>query len=193
MSETTTETPAETPSTETPEQTPTEQPVAKSFTQDDVNAMLAKQKREQFGDYGDLKAKAAKLTEIEESQRTEAEKVAARAAAAEQERDAARTESLRYKAAAKFGVDEDNFDLLGAGAEEEVQARAERVGGFLKLAAENQQLKAELEALRTGRPVQQQPVEHLRPGASPVAVTPVGEADYPAHWFPKRTGPQSGT
>lgn len=153
----------------TPTPVPTEPAATKSFTQDDVNALLAKQKREQFGDYGDLKAKAAKLAEFEESQRTEAEKVAARAVEAEKERDSARAESLRYKAAAIHGVNEDNFDLLGSGTEDEIAARAQRVGNLLKVQTENEQLKAELEALRAGKPapINGRPIEQLKPGATP--------------------------
>ena len=148
--------PASTP----PESTP------RAFTQDEVNALLAKQKREQFGDYGDLKAKAAKLTEFEEAQRTEAEKAAARAAAAEQDRDSARAESLRYKAAATHGIGEDYFDLLGNGDEPTITARAERVGGLLR---DNAAMKAELDALRAGKPAPTngRPTEQLKPGATP--------------------------
>lgn len=65
------ETPPETPPAETPPEG------AKSFTQEQVNAMLAEQKRkgsEKFADYGDLKAKAARLDEIEAANATELDK-----------------------------------------------------------------------------------------------------------------------
>ncbi|MDR7253716.1 hypothetical protein J2X46_002706 [Nocardioides sp. BE266] len=58
---------------------------AKTFTQEQVNAMLAEQKRksgEKFADYADLKAKAAKLDEIEAASASELEK-AVKAATAE--------------------------------------------------------------------------------------------------------------
>lgn len=157
------------PETPSPTPTPTEPATPKSFTQDDVNAMLAKQKREQFGDYGDLKARAAKLAEIEESQKTEQQRHADAAAQSKREADEARAEALRYKAAATHKVDVDNFDLLGSGTEEEVSARAERVGALLSLRDENVQLKAELDALRAGKPapLPGRPVAALKPGATP--------------------------
>jgi hypothetical protein len=113
--------------------------------------------------------KAREYDAFQESQKTEQQRIADRAAAAERERDEARAEGLRYKAAAKHGVGEDYFDLLGSGDEETISTRAERVGSLLRVAAENEQLKAELEALRAGRPspTQGRPVEALRPGATP--------------------------
>lgn len=50
----------------------------KSFTQEQVNALLAQQKRsvaEKFADYDDVKAKAAKLDEIEQSSKSELQKL----------------------------------------------------------------------------------------------------------------------
>lgn len=49
----------------------------KTFTQDEVNSLLAREKREQqakFSDYEDLKAKAAKYDELEEANKSELEK-----------------------------------------------------------------------------------------------------------------------
>lgn len=116
---------------------------------------------------------AAKARELEEAQQTEAERIAARATAAERERDEARAEGLRYKAAARNGISEDYFDLLGAGDEEAINTRAERLGGLLKATAEIEQLKAELEALRAGRPAPTsgRPTAALKPGATPESLT----------------------
>lgn len=64
-----------------------EKPDERTFTQEQVNAMLADQKRklgEKFGDYDDLKAAASKLAEIEESSKTELQKALDRATAAEE-------------------------------------------------------------------------------------------------------------
>jgi hypothetical protein len=164
-------TPETTPTEQTPEQTPTEQPVAKSFTQDDVNALLAKQKREQFGDYGDLKERAARLAQLEEAQKSEQERAAEAARKAQEEAATARAETLRYKAAATHGISEDYFDLLGSGDEDAINARAERIGALVKTASEIDQLRAEVEALRTGKPVptSSRPIEALRPGATPTS------------------------
>lgn len=159
---------------------PSEPAPSKSFTQDDVNALLARQKREQFGDYGDLKTKAAELDELKQSQQSEAERIAARATAAERERDDARAEGLRYKAAATHGISEDYFDLLGTGDQEAIDARGQRLGALIKTASEVEQLRAENEALRAGKPVPTsgRPVEALRPGATPTATQSEDDITY---------------
>jgi uncharacterized membrane protein YqiK len=73
-------------------------------------------------------AEAAKrLTEIEESQKTETQKLADKVSAAERERDDARTELAKMRAAVKHGIAEEDLDLLGTGSEEEILARAKRV------------------------------------------------------------------
>lgn len=55
-------------------------------------------------DYDELKAKAAKWDQAEAANKTELDKANDRAARAEQERDAARAEALRYKVAAAHGI-----------------------------------------------------------------------------------------
>lgn len=166
-------------------------PEPQQLSQEKVNALLAEQKRklaEQYGDYSDLKAKAAKLDELEEQSKTEQQRAAEAAARAQKDAEDARTETLRYKAAATHGVDPDNFDLLGSGTEEEVAARAERVGGFLKMQAENEQLKAELDALKQGKtaPTHHRPTAALKPGATAEQIPAAEDNSYPSHWLPKR-------
>lgn len=109
--------PADPPAPPTP---PADPP--KMFTQDEVNAILAKNKRTTPpDDYEDLKAAAAKLAELEAANQTELEKAQAAAAKAAEERDAAleeaRTTAVRsavIAAASKAGaVDPDDvFALL---------------------------------------------------------------------------------
>jgi hypothetical protein len=166
MSEPTPEPPASEP---TPEPTPTEPAAPKSFTQDEVNALLAKQKREQFGDYGDLRNKAAELDQLKAAQQSEQERAAEAARKAQEDAANARAEALRYKAAASHGIGEDYFDLLGSGDEDAINTRAERIGQLVKTAAEVDQLRAEVEALRAGKPapLNGRPVEALKPGATP--------------------------
>jgi len=58
----------------------------RTFTQDEVNAFLADDRRktgEKFADYDDLKAKASRLDEIEQASKTELQKAIDRAEAAE--------------------------------------------------------------------------------------------------------------
>jgi len=64
----------------------------KTFTQAELDAILAERlsrQKAQFKDYDDLKAAAGKWAEVQEAQKSEAQKLAERAAKAEQERDAA--------------------------------------------------------------------------------------------------------
>jgi len=65
----------------------------RTFTESDVEAIvrdrLARQKR-QYGDYDELKAKEAKLAELENAQKSELEKAQAQVAQLQQERDDAR-------------------------------------------------------------------------------------------------------
>jgi hypothetical protein len=117
----------------------------------------------------ELEPLATRAQELEAAQQTEAERIAARATAAERERDEAKAEGLRYKAAATHGIGEDYFDLLGTGDAEAIGERAQKVGALLKVQSENAQLRAEVEALRAGKPapIQGRPVEALKPGATP--------------------------
>lgn len=156
-----------TPPAEPTEPAPVETPTAATFSQEDVDRILAERlRRAKPADYDDLKAKADRLAEIEDAQKTEQQRHAEAAAAAQKERDEARAEALRYRAAATHKIDSDYFDLLGTGSEEQITQRAERIGGLL---SENAQMKAELEALRAGRPAPTSgtPVVALKPGATP--------------------------
>jgi hypothetical protein len=73
--------PVPTPVPGAPQGEPT--PESKTFTQDEVNRFLAEEKRKaqgRFGDYDELKAKAAKLAEYEAQNATELEKAMKKAA-----------------------------------------------------------------------------------------------------------------
>lgn len=74
---------------------------ARTFTQQDVDRIvqdrLARVKGQPPADYDDLKAAAARLAEIEESNKTELEKAVARAEAAEQEREQIRAEAYETR------------------------------------------------------------------------------------------------
>lgn len=62
-----------------PEQKPEQQPAEKTVPQSEVDRIvkerLARQKEQHFADYDDLKAKAARLQEIEDANKTEAQKL----------------------------------------------------------------------------------------------------------------------
>lgn len=122
-----------------------------------------------------------------ESQKTEAERLAEATQKAQREAQEARAETARYRVAATHGVTPDYFDMLGSGDELEIAGRAERLAPLLSAAAENAQLKAELEALRTGKPTpaQVRPVADLKPGATPQP-EPQPDTSYPSSWLPQR-------
>lgn len=83
-----------------------------------INERLARE-RAKYADYKDVKAKAAKLDEIENANRTEAEKHAARVAELEAELSNTRRESLRLKIASEHGItDADDIDLFLTGTDE---------------------------------------------------------------------------
>lgn len=119
MSETTTEAPTE------QEQKPAAE--AKSFTQDEVNALLAKQKREQFGDYGDLKKAAAQLEEIKQSQQTAEEKAAGALKAAEDRAETAESSLIRLQVAFDKGLTPAQAKRLVGSNREELEADADEL------------------------------------------------------------------
>jgi multidrug efflux pump subunit AcrA (membrane-fusion protein) len=125
---------------------------------------------------------AKKLQALEDSAKPEAERVASALKAAQAERDELVSANLRYRAAAKFGVSEDvDLELLGSGDAEQIEARGTRVGQLLAAEKENVALKAELKALKTGKPAGR-PVEAMKPGATPSEIEPT--VDLPDSWFP---------
>ncbi|MGC5249460.1 hypothetical protein ACPXB3_21350 [Gordonia sp. DT219] len=71
---------------------------------------------------------ATRLAEIEESQKSEAQKAADRVAQLEQEASSARAEALRFKVATKFGIGDEDADLFLTATDEETLTRqAERL------------------------------------------------------------------
>lgn len=133
-----------------------------------VSERLAREKAK-YADYGDLQAKAARLAELEQAQMSEQEKLNAAKVAVERERDEARAETARLQAAVRHKIGEDYIGLLGSGTADEIEARAARIGELVTAKSELEQARAELEALKTGKPVPPggRPVEALKPGATP--------------------------
>lgn len=76
-------------------------------------------------------AEAAKrLGEIEESQKSEAQKAADRLRQLETERDAAQRDALRFKVASKYGIGDEDADLFLTGSDEETLTKqAQRLAG----------------------------------------------------------------
>ena len=119
---------AETVNQENNTTTPEEQ---KTFTQDELNAIVGERlKREsaKYADYEDLKAKAQKFDEYTESQKTELEKANEKTASLEAEltslKKANEVREMREKVAKEKGVP---VDLLTGDTEEECAAFADKL------------------------------------------------------------------
>lgn len=80
--------------------------------------------RAKFGDYDDLKAKAAKFDEVEEKNKTELQKATERAAEAERKAALAERTALRTRIAAETGVP---VEVLHGDDEDSIKAAAQKV------------------------------------------------------------------
>lgn len=79
-------------------------------------------------DYDDLKAKAARLDDIEAANKSEIEKATDALHAAQVERDTAKAEALRFRTATKFGISDEDADLFLTGTDEQTLTKqAERL------------------------------------------------------------------
>jgi len=92
-------------------------------TQEELNDALKsrlERERAKFSDYREVKAKAAKLDELEAANQTEAEKAAGRIAELETELNNTRAESMRLRIASEHGInDADDIALFLTGTDEE--------------------------------------------------------------------------
>ena len=87
-----------------PEATTEPAPAESTFTQAQVNDLIAKEKGKiqgKYGDYGELKAKAARLTEIEEASATELEKAQKKATQLEAQLADTQASALRMEVASE--------------------------------------------------------------------------------------------
>lgn len=100
-------------------------------SQQELNAALKDRldrERAKFKDYNDIKAKAAKLDQIEQANLSELEKANGRVTTAEKDRDDAKAEALRLRIAVTHGISLDDADLFLTGTTEEtLTAQAKRL------------------------------------------------------------------
>lgn len=111
----------------------------KTFTQDEVNAIVTDRltrDRAKYADYDALKEKAAKLDQIEEANKTELQKATERADGLQAELDKLKSENavrdLRAKVAEETGVP---MNCLTGSTEEECRAQAKAIAEYAKPAA----------------------------------------------------------
>lgn len=103
-------------------------------SQEDLNRIIServKRVEAKFGDYKDVKTKAAKLDEIENANRTEAEKAQARIAELESELTGVRGEFTRTRIASEHGItDPEDIALFLTGSDEATLTKqAQRLAG----------------------------------------------------------------
>lgn len=144
--------PAETVETEA--EAPTVE-VEEEFDKDRALATIKKQREAEKAANDRAKALEAKLKEFEDRDKSEAQKLAEAKDTAVQEAAAAKTELIRLRVAMKYGLAEDDLDLLGTGTDEEIEKRAKRL--------------AELTKVEEPEDPKRRPRERLRPGAAPTS------------------------
>lgn len=81
---------------------------------------------------------AKRLKEIEDANKTEQEKLAEALEEARKDATTTRSELARLKAAVRYGLAEDDLDLLGDGDPEEIEQRAEKLAARLAATTESQ-------------------------------------------------------
>lgn len=108
----------------------------KTFTQEEVNGIVAERlarDRKNYADYESLKEKAAKFDELEEKNKSDLQKETERAEALQKELDAMKKaesiRSVRENVAKETNVP---ADLLTGETEEECKAQAEKLIAFAK-------------------------------------------------------------
>lgn len=108
----------------------------KTFTQEEVNSFLAKDRKqmaEKYADYEDLKAKAAKYDEAQEANKSELQKATERANALEAElnslKEAEKVRTIRESVAEKTKVP---AHLLTGNTVEECEKQAAAIADFAK-------------------------------------------------------------
>lgn len=116
--------------------TAAQQQETRTFTQEQMNAIIAdrvKREREKYADYETLKEKAAKLDAAEEAGKTELQKATEKAASLQQQLDVLKSantvRNIRAKVAKSTGVPE---ELLHGDTEEACSAQAKAILEFAK-------------------------------------------------------------
>ncbi len=125
----------------------------------------------------ELEAYEAKVREFEESQKSEADKIQERAAAAEKRASDAETLLAVERIARRHQISDDDMDLLGTGTEEQIEARAK------KIAAKN----AAAAGVSATAPPSEKPIEKLRPGATSSEKDLAPQDAYPSTWRTAKT------
>lgn len=106
-----------------------------TFTQQQVNDLIAREKgkiQAKYEGHEDLKAKAARLDELEAANATEVEKANKKVTTEKERADAAEAKLLRFEVAAEKEVPADYLDLLVGNTRDELEAKAEKIVQLVK-------------------------------------------------------------
>lgn len=106
-----------------------------TFTQADLDRVLTERlarERAKFADYGDLKAKATQLDELQESQKTELQKATDRIAALQAENQVHKVGEVRRKAAADAGLSPELAEFITAADPEAALEQAKKLAARVK-------------------------------------------------------------
>jgi hypothetical protein len=113
---------------------PEAKPELKTFTQEQVNDLLARQKgdvQRRFADYDDLKQRAEKLAEIEAEKQTDLERLTSERDGLKETLTPLQTENLRLRVALDKKVPPPLIDRLKGGTKEEMEADADELLKFV--------------------------------------------------------------
>ena len=108
-------------------------------TQDELNRIIAERVnrvKTQFGDYSDLKAKAAKFDELDQANKTEQERLTERAEAAEKRAAELESQTIRLEVASQNGLSPAQAKRLVGSTREELEADAKELLATFKPAAD---------------------------------------------------------
>jgi hypothetical protein len=106
-----------------------------SFSQADVDRIVADRitrERGKFKDYDDLKNKAGEFDKLQDSQKSELQREAEKRTAAEAELAVLRVDKVRRDAAAKVGLSADLAEFITATDQAEAEAQAKRLADRVK-------------------------------------------------------------
>ena len=108
---------------------------SKTFNQQQVNDLIAREKgkiQSRYGDYDDLKQAAQKLAEMEAENQTEAQRLSGERDKFKGEAESKSAENLRLRVALAKSVPADLIDRLRGSTQEELEADADKLLSLVK-------------------------------------------------------------